>query len=413
MSIPSQLCHPSANVPDQTGQGATLVAPKIDSLQNGAVPHDLVTCIGQVGPVEAFRAEVAKGGFTVSIVIATYNRPVGLQSLLIDLCAQDCGANTFEVVVVDDESRTAVTLGAADNAVATQQHGTLPFGLRLYRRTNGGPGVARNTGINEAHGEVIVILDDDMHIGPGFLRAHQELHRNGATVVLGNIQTPRDGTLALFERFHMNTLDKFVAAVGRGEPVVEGARLCTGNVSFRRLAYQQVGGFDTTLRRCEDRDLGIRFELAGESIVFGEAAVSEHHSDHSDSETWRKRNRLYGELDAKIAAKHPKLTKVSPWAFLAQLPKAATPVGILSALIPQLGNAGGFVAYRAAQWLDRRSKTAAAVKLTGLSYGLDYYAGVGVAFGSPRRAIHVLRSYQDFRNTPTNETATAVERKDN
>ena len=167
------------------------------------------------------------------------------------------------------------------------------------------------------------------------------------------------------------------------------------------------------LRRCEDRDLGIRFELAGESIVFGEAAVSEHHSDHSDSETWRKRNRLYGELDAKIAAKHPKLTKVSPWAFLAQLPKAATPVGILSALIPQLGNAGGFVAYRAAQWLDRRSKTAAAVKLTGLSYGLDYYAGVGVAFGSPIRAIHVLRSYQDFRNTPTNETATAVERKDN
>jgi glycosyltransferase involved in cell wall biosynthesis len=352
---------------------------------------------GSVGPVEEFRARCGSEGMGISVVIATYNRLEGLRKLLVDLCAQDCDPGSFEVVVVDDESKVAVTVEVADNAVASQENGTLPFGLRLFRRVNGGPGVARDTGIQMAIGEVVVILDDDMHIEPGFLRAHLNCHLDGATVVLGNIQTPRDEKLALFERFHMGTLDKFVAAVGRGDPVVEGARLCTGNVSFRKTAYQGVGGFDATLRRCEDRDLGIRFELAGERIVFGAGAISQHNSDHTNVSTWRKRNRLYGALDTKIASKHSDLPKISPWAFLSQLPKLATPIALLSAAFPPIGKLGGSVAYRAAAWMDQRSKTPAAIRLTGLSYGLDYYAGVGEALQSSGGLRGVFNSYRSFR----------------
>jgi glycosyltransferase involved in cell wall biosynthesis len=364
-----------------------------------------VKLCGTLGPIDHFRtsqnalelSNTHEKSFSVSVVVATYNRLDGLRSLLVDLCAQNCDRGSFEVVIVDDESKIPVTLEVADRAVATQSDGVLPFGLRLFRRTNGGPGVARDTGIQEALGQIVVILDDDMRIDPGFLRAHTDRHQTGATVVLGNIQTPREGELPLFERFHMGTIDKFVAAVGRGEPVVEGARLCTGNVSFRRSAYAHVGGFDTNLRRCEDRDLGIRFELAGENIVFGEAAVSQHKSDHTDVATWRKRNRLYGELDTTIAAKHTSLPKVSPWAFLAELPRMATPVGLLSATFPALGNLGGSIAYRIAAVLDRRAKTQFALRLAGLSYGLDYYAGVGKAFQSPRGSMRMLRSYRSFR----------------
>jgi glycosyltransferase involved in cell wall biosynthesis len=352
---------------------------------------------GTLGSFEEFRVRHAGQPFSVSLVVATYNRLDGLRNLLVDLCAQNCDRGSFEVVVVDDESRIPVTLGVADQALAAQPDGILPFSLRLFRRPNGGPGVARDTGIREALGDIVVILDDDMHIEPEFLRAHIDRHRDGATVVLGNIQTPHHGALALFERFHMGTIDKFVAAVGRGEPVVEGARLCTGNVSFRRSAYQHVGGFDTNLRRCEDRDLGIRFELAGEHIVFGEAAVSQHQSDHTDVATWQKRNRLYGELDTVIAAKHPSIAKISPWAFLSELPRLATPVGLLSATFPALGKLGASMAYRLAAAVDRRSKTQLALRLTGLSYGLDYYAGVGGVFHSPKGALSVWNSYRSFR----------------
>jgi GT2 family glycosyltransferase len=343
---------------------------------------------------------------TVSVIVAAYNRLEGLQRLLVDLSMQDCEAGSFEVIVVDDESEIAVKLDVATTAVAGRADGELPFRLRIFRRKNGGPGVARDTGIRQARGSVIVILDDDMLIGPEFIHAHQEHHQRGATVVLGNIQTPRQGSLALFERFHMATLEKFVAAVGRGEPVVEGARLCTGNVSFRTSAYRRVGGFDASLRRCEDRDLGIRFEVAGERIVFGGSAISQHRSDHSDAATWRKRNRLYGELDTRIAAKHVGLAKVSPWAFLSQLPKAATPVGLMSAACPPVGSLGAQLAYRMAQWLDRRSQPGPALRMTGLSYGLDYYAGVGLAYKSPRGAIAMFTSYRAFRNLAVPEATT-------
>jgi GT2 family glycosyltransferase len=387
----------------QQGHGCVGSQNEVDSRMTPETPG-AVTAIGELGSLNDLSSGLwgvdvhgRSEALTVSVVVATYNRIAGLRSLLVDLCAQDCEPGAFEVIVVDDESTTGVTLDVAHEALSKRPDGALPYRLSLYRRTNGGPGVARNTGIAKAHGSVILILDDDMVIGPEFIRAHQEHHHAGATVVLGNIQTPRLGSLALFERFHMGTLEKFVAAVGRGEPVVEGARLCTGNVSFRTSAYRAVGGFDTSLRRCEDRDLGIRFEVAGERIVFGGSAISQHRSDHSDAATWRKRNRLYGELDTKIAAKHVGLAKVSPWAFLSQLPKAATPVGLLSAACPPLGNFGAVVAYRIAEWLDRRSKAGAALRMTGLSYGLDYYAGVGVAFQLPRGAFHMFASYRDFR----------------
>lgn len=384
------------NVPGTMPEAAfgNLPGTILEAVQSVAVND--VLCGGSLGPVEEPFRNCSVESMSVSVVIATYNRLVGLESLLVDLCAQDCDPGSFEVVVVDDESKIVVTLEVADQALATQVRGELPFSLRLFRRCNGGPGVARDTGIQQARGEIVVILDDDMHIEPGFLRAHINAHRHGATVVLGNIQTPRDGTLPLFERFHMGTIDKFVAAVGRGEPVVEGARLCTGNVSFRRSAYQQVGGFDANLRRCEDRDLGIRFEIAGERIVFGAAAVSQHKSDHTNAATWRKRNRLYGELDTVIAAKHTGLAKVSPWAFLSELPRAATPVGLLSAMFPSLGELGGSVAYRIAAWLDQHAKPQVALRMAGLSYGLDYYAGVGEAFQSPPGLFRMLASYRSF-----------------
>jgi glycosyltransferase involved in cell wall biosynthesis len=394
---------------DASGQ-STAVDAVVLEIASFSVPgsESVVKSCGTLGPVEEFRGRHAGEPFSVSVVVATYNRLDGLRNLLVDLCAQNCDRGSFEIVVVDDESRIPVTLAVADQALATQADGILPFGLRLFRRPNGGPGVARDTGIGEALGDIVVILDDDMHIQPEFLRAHIDRHRGGATVVLGNIQTPHHGELALFERFHMGTIDKFVAAVGRGEPVVEGARLCTGNVSFLRSAYRHVGGFDTNLRRCEDRDLGIRFELAGEHIVFGEAAVSQHQSDHTDVATWQKRNRLYGELDTVIAAKHPSMAKISPWAFLSELPRLATPVGLLSATFPAVGKLGGSMAYRLANMVDRRSKTQLALRLTGLSYGLDYYAGVGGAFHSPKGALSVWSSYRSFRRLADSTTLTAT-----
>jgi GT2 family glycosyltransferase len=326
---------------------------------------------------------------SLSVIVASYNRSAGLMDLLGLLEKQSDVKGGFEVIVVDDESTERV-------ADVLRAH-SFAFPLRVLRRPNGGPGVARDTGIAVANGNVIVILDDDMSIPNDFLAAHQQKHHEGADVVLGHIRSPQHGLLPLFERFHQATLDKFVAAHQGGANNVEGQRLCTGNVSFSAEAYRAVGGFDLSLRRCEDRDLGIRFERAEYKIAFGENAWSEHHSDHEDVATWRKRNALYGELDQRIAEKHPRITKVSPWSFLQVLPKIAVGPALVSALLPGLGRTLASAAYRLGSVADGKKQSSLGLKLAGLCYGLDYYSGVGSQLGAPKNPLAVTKSFAAYR----------------
>lgn len=325
------------------------------------------------------------GGTAVSVVIATYNRIDSLLWLLDDLSAQAGVRGGFEVVVVDDGSAVAVEPEVLARRSA--------FPVTVMRRPNAGPSVARDMGIRASTGDVIVIVDDDMVIPADFLAAHQRGHDAGAEVVLGLIRAPRFGKpLPLFERFHQDSLDRFVSAYRAGDVVVAGTRLCTGNVSFLRRAYLAVGGFDLTLLRCEDRDLGIRFEEAGYRFAFTEDGWSDHRSDHDSVPTWRRRSALYGELDLKISEKHPTRPGVSPWAFLGHLPKVAVPIVVTAAISPPLGRLFAAAGYRLGLWADGRRLAPLAITGASLCYGCDYFSGVGTALRRPRGTRGVLAS---------------------
>jgi glycosyltransferase involved in cell wall biosynthesis len=85
----------------------------------------------------------------VSIVIPAYNSG----SLLLDtLCGiRGQSFQDFEIIVVDD--------GSTDN---TQEIATSTDpNIRFYRQSNQGPAVARNRGVNLAHGEFIAFCDHD------------------------------------------------------------------------------------------------------------------------------------------------------------------------------------------------------------------------------------------------------------
>lgn len=327
----------------------------------------------------------------MSVVIATYNRLDSLLWLLDDLNGQVGVQGGFDVTVVDDESEVAV-----EGEVLARPTN---FACQVIRRQNGGPGVARDTGIRSSSGAIVVILDDDMMIPPTFLAGHQRAHSDGASVVLGHIRAPRTGELPLFERFHQRTLDRFVAAYAKGDAIVEGVRLCTGNVSFRRDAYLAVGGFDMALRRCEDRDIGIRFELAGYPFAFTEEGWSEHRSDHEDVTTWRRRNTLYGELDTVIARKFPTVAHVSPWEFLFHLPKISLPFLATAVLFPSVGHSLAGQVYTVARQAEKRRFGDVAMLGASLCYGMEYYAGVGreLAKAEGRRAV--VRSFRHHLRT--------------
>ena len=338
----------------------------------------------------------------VSVVVASYNRLDSLLWLLNDLREQKPINGVFEVVVVDDGS---------SQAVAPEVYcRTFSFDVLVLTQENRGPAVARDIGIGQARGEWIVIVDDDMVLPETFLSAHMVAHDGAgksapADVVLGHIRGPADATgLALFERFHQSSLDRFVTAHRNGSLPLDGGRLCTGNVSFRKADYLAVGGFDLGLGRLEDRELGIRFEAASYSLAFSVDAWNEHRSDHEDVLTWRRRSRRYGQLDTVISGKYPGNPAVSPWAFLPQIPLATRPIAVLAAMIPSLGRGVASWAYWMATVLDRRGRETVALHAVAVTYALDYFAGVGNALHG---FVNVQRSLRNWNAQRTNSSSMA------
>lgn len=325
-----------------------------------------------------------------SVVVATYNRLPLLLELLDDLSRQIGMSDGFSVTVVDD--------GSARPVKPELEPRRYPFALHVVEQPNAGQARARHAGIEASQGELIVIVDDDMRIGPDFLATHHALHARGFEVVLGLIRAPEDlHGKPLFERFHAGQLASFLEDMRAGKPI-PGAALCTGNCSFRRSRYLEVGGFDLTLARSEDRDLGIRLKKAGARFAFSEHASVTHRSDHTRLDVWLRRAFLYGVYDSRIAAKYPDDGYNDPWHYLLLMNPFARPLLLGAVVAPAAGEKIGNLALRVAGAVDRLGLERVALKGVTLAYGLQYYRGVRSEHRSIASAVRSFAAFFGKRN---------------
>jgi glycosyltransferase involved in cell wall biosynthesis len=106
-----------------------------------------------------------------SIIIPTYNEERDIAATLDALLGLDY--SDLEIVVVDDSSdRTPEIVG-----------GYARQGVRLIHPGGGGRCEARNLGIREASGEVVVLLDAAVRLPADFLRRLAYHYQNGADYV--------------------------------------------------------------------------------------------------------------------------------------------------------------------------------------------------------------------------------------
>jgi glycosyltransferase involved in cell wall biosynthesis len=331
----------------------------------------------------------------VSVVVSTFNRLPLLEELLDALGKQTLPFDQFEVIVVDDGSKVP--------AAPALERRKDPYRLTVLTQANAGAAAARHAGIMQASGEVVVITDDDMLVPPEFLAEHVKAHDAGYTLVLGHIADDHSaiGEKPLFERFHADQINRFVARYRAHPDRVRGVSVCTGNVSFRRADYLKVGGFDRALERSEDRELGVRLQEAGAKLFFAEKAYTTNRSDHTDLNVWLRRNYLYGVYDSRIAHKHPQRIDADPWHFFFLVNPVSRGLMLATVAAPKVGWALSRAAYRVAETVDRARAVAPAlerVAIAGatLSYGLEYFRGVRDEAGSARKALgdlgrHALR----------------------
>ncbi len=97
----------------------------------------------------------------ISVIIPTYNRYAALRETLNSLAAQ-VPATNFEVVIVDD--------GSTDATSEIARH-SFPFAVRYIAQENQGSAAARNNGAHHSMGDILIFIDDDMTLDPGYLAA--------------------------------------------------------------------------------------------------------------------------------------------------------------------------------------------------------------------------------------------------
>lgn len=225
-----------------------------------------------------------------SVVIPTYNRVARLRHVIAALEQQAYPSDAYEVIVISD--------GSSDGTDAYLEAIRSKMRLRWFPQANRGPAAARNAGIQQAGGEFVVFIDDDVVPEPQLLaehaRSHQEAGRD--VVVLGPLLTPEGFEMAPWVRWEQEMLMKQYKAMLRGDWTATARQFYTGNASLRRSHILAAGGFDEGFRRAEDVELAYRLADNGLGFVFNVQAVGMHFAERS-FRAWLDAAYTYGRND--------------------------------------------------------------------------------------------------------------------
>jgi len=233
-----------------------------------------------------------------SIVVPTYRKLAILRETLASLEGEP--AERFEVIVTSDGSPDATPSFLRD------YRPPFPF-TPVILEQNVGRAAARNAALERARHEIVIFLDDDMRVAPGFVAAHLAFQGAAPT-------ERRAGVGDVDERPEVRAtpIGRYMSTRGahkvRDTAPLPWRYFTSNNASVRREDLLAVGGFDARYRAYgfEDTDLGLRLERErGVRFAFVPAARSTHLETY-DMEQVLEKKRICGEHSLRLfLADHP------------------------------------------------------------------------------------------------------------
>jgi GT2 family glycosyltransferase len=216
---------------------------------------------------------MAGDSMRIAVAIPTYNRGEVLLDTLRQVLAQEPRAD--EVLVVDQSERHEPEVRAALDGLQAAGE------IRYFRQSPPNIAAARNRALREASCEVVIFIDDDVRLSPGFVAAHRRNYEADPAVVAvaGRVeqrlgwgkQRRLPSGRPEFEKF-------FIPLDGRERQ--EGvANFGGANHSIVAAKALGWGGYDerfsgVALR--EETDLALRVYYGGGKIVFDPSASLFH-----------------------------------------------------------------------------------------------------------------------------------------
>lgn len=196
----------------------------------------------------------------ITVAVCTRDRAAALKSCLEALCALDPAP--YEILVVDN---------APPNPTTYQTVGAFST-IRYLREDRPGLDWARNCALNEARGEVIAFVDDDVIVDRHWLSYLALGFSDGADAVTGliapfELRTPSQLHFEAVGGFQRGFIKAWHRTAARASPPdwyqLGAGRFGAGaNMAFRTTILRELGGFDPAL------DVGTPTEGGGDLEMF-------------------------------------------------------------------------------------------------------------------------------------------------
>ncbi len=265
---------------------------------------------------EVAASPTAASPLPISVVVPVRNEARSIARTLECLLAQDYDPARFEILVVDGESNDGTR-----EIVAGMAQGRA--NLRLLDNPRRLSSAARNVGIRNARGEVVLVVDghcelkDRQHLrrlaaafersGADCVGRPQPLDIAGANTLQRAIAAARSSRLGHHpDSFIYSSEERFVAAKSVA-------------VAYRRKVFDQVGYFDEAFDACEDVEFNHRIDRAGLTCLFT-PEVAVHYTPRDTLRGLFRQLVRYGRGRVRLLRKHPEtfsLGSMLPAAFTA------------------------------------------------------------------------------------------------
>lgn len=220
----------------------------------------------------------------VSVVIPVFNDSKRLQCCLSALSKQTYPQDSFEVIVVDNNS---------EENIFQVVDGFPPF--RVVHEPKIGSYAARNKGIYSSKGEVIAFTDSDCIPDPAWIENGVKAltAEPGIGQVVGKVslvyqQPHRPNSIELY--------DELLMGFPQNQFVEEQHYGATANVFTFRLVIDKVGAFNDNLKSIGDFEWGNRIFSAGYNQVYSAETQVSHPARSKFSQIYKKTIRIAGGI---------------------------------------------------------------------------------------------------------------------
>jgi len=194
----------------------------------------------------------------LSIIICTYNRAKYLEYALESLIIQTEGQNSFEVLIIDNNS--------SDNTKEIYEKFTNKLPLKYFLEKKQGLSHARNRGIKEAKYDLIAFLDDDAKVSKDWIKLGLEIARKQKVDIFGG---------PIYPYYESKKVEWFkdeyeIRSHGDSPKYLDKGYLSGSNIFFKKDVFKRVGLFDP------------KYGMKGDEISVGEETKLQEIADRID-----------------------------------------------------------------------------------------------------------------------------------